>query len=470
MVLARGITINGLPIMIHSDYLGGYSIPNLDVYYEDCVIGGPGAFLLTVESIDRIAEAIRRKLVLEIAGTPPRIMPAQLRDRARAAHRLPDRRKAQAAVDGPVGRSRALARSGQPRPTRRPDWRRASAPGSRRAPRRSGFPDCPLPSAAAGFGLPSAPSAGAMRSATSSPILVGPGSVAAGMRGCEAAGARQISLPPSSCVSPAIRCRSRVASATTAADCSGDSAAIWRARVGSGTTLPPICGADGASAARSSLDALTVTARGSFASSSSKGTGDPGCSPSRARRLSFSERSAVSASRRWSARMRRLVERLLGARAALGLELQRMLGGAERGAGLGVPPLQILDHLALAGEPPLDVEEVFLVGDELGARIHEVALLQVGFEPMRGRHVEDAADLALEPVHLHGMARPQFVPLGLELGPSHRDPGQQPPLGEAPRATHEGDREGEPDQPAHEDAEGEDHSRLDHDGSATPPS
>lgn len=75
-VLNRGITINGLPIMLHADYLSGYSIPNLDVYYEDCVIGGPGAFLVTVESIDRIAEAIRRKLVLEIAGAEPKIMPA----------------------------------------------------------------------------------------------------------------------------------------------------------------------------------------------------------------------------------------------------------------------------------------------------------------------------------------------------------------------------------------------------------
>jgi hypothetical protein len=74
-VLERGMTINGLPIMIHSDYIGGYSIPNLDIYYEDCVIGGPGAFLVTVESIDRIAEAIRRKLVLEIASASP-IMPA----------------------------------------------------------------------------------------------------------------------------------------------------------------------------------------------------------------------------------------------------------------------------------------------------------------------------------------------------------------------------------------------------------
>ena len=77
-VLERGITINGLPIMLSLEYFGGYSIRELDLYYEDCVIGGPGAFLITVESIDRIAEAIRRKLVLEIAGRPAMIVPAQL--------------------------------------------------------------------------------------------------------------------------------------------------------------------------------------------------------------------------------------------------------------------------------------------------------------------------------------------------------------------------------------------------------
>jgi hypothetical protein len=76
-VVDSGITINGLPIMIHEDRFSGYSIANLDVYYEDCVIGGPGAFLVTVDSIERIAEAIRRKLVLEIAGAPARIVPAQ---------------------------------------------------------------------------------------------------------------------------------------------------------------------------------------------------------------------------------------------------------------------------------------------------------------------------------------------------------------------------------------------------------
>ena len=81
-VLDRGITINGLPIMIQEDLFSGYSVRELDVYYEDCVIGGPGAFLITVDSIGRIAEAIRRKLVLEIAGVPAaRIIPAQFSTR-----------------------------------------------------------------------------------------------------------------------------------------------------------------------------------------------------------------------------------------------------------------------------------------------------------------------------------------------------------------------------------------------------
>jgi hypothetical protein len=78
-IVAEGITINGLPIMLKSSYaFGPYSIPNLDVYYEDCVIGGPGAFMITVDDLTRFAVAIRRKLVLEIAGaTPaPRLMKA----------------------------------------------------------------------------------------------------------------------------------------------------------------------------------------------------------------------------------------------------------------------------------------------------------------------------------------------------------------------------------------------------------
>jgi hypothetical protein len=81
--LSRGITINGLPIMVNASYFSGYSIPNLDVYYEDCVIGGPGAFIITVSSMERFAEAVRRKLVLEIAGAPARIAPAQFAERER---------------------------------------------------------------------------------------------------------------------------------------------------------------------------------------------------------------------------------------------------------------------------------------------------------------------------------------------------------------------------------------------------
>jgi hypothetical protein len=66
-VIRKGVTINGLPIMIKQPS-GFASIADLDVYYEDCVIGGAGAFAIVIRSADQFAEAIRRKLVLEIAG------------------------------------------------------------------------------------------------------------------------------------------------------------------------------------------------------------------------------------------------------------------------------------------------------------------------------------------------------------------------------------------------------------------
>jgi len=69
-VIAEGITINGLPFVPEGG--GGplslFELPQLDDYYEDCVIGGPGAFSLPVHSPQEFAEAIRNKLVLEIAG------------------------------------------------------------------------------------------------------------------------------------------------------------------------------------------------------------------------------------------------------------------------------------------------------------------------------------------------------------------------------------------------------------------
>lgn len=76
-LLRQSVTINGLPIMLNRVYGNGpFGIPNLDVYYEDCVVGGPGAFAIPVRSADEFAEAIRRKLILEIAGVEPRLMPA----------------------------------------------------------------------------------------------------------------------------------------------------------------------------------------------------------------------------------------------------------------------------------------------------------------------------------------------------------------------------------------------------------
>jgi hypothetical protein len=81
-VLARGITINGLPIVLGRAG-GGLSTNLLDVYYEECVIGGPGAFMITVDDIDRIGQAIRRKLVLEIAGRPARVVAAVMHDGGR---------------------------------------------------------------------------------------------------------------------------------------------------------------------------------------------------------------------------------------------------------------------------------------------------------------------------------------------------------------------------------------------------
>lgn len=65
-VLAAGITINGLPILDD-----GESDPLADLYQSD-LIGGPGAFVLPAYGREGFVEAVRRKLILEIAGDLPR--------------------------------------------------------------------------------------------------------------------------------------------------------------------------------------------------------------------------------------------------------------------------------------------------------------------------------------------------------------------------------------------------------------
>jgi len=69
--LAKGITINGLPIMVKEPSFSTMDIENLDWYYEDCVIGGPGAFVVAIKDREKFREAIRTKLLLEVAGRTP---------------------------------------------------------------------------------------------------------------------------------------------------------------------------------------------------------------------------------------------------------------------------------------------------------------------------------------------------------------------------------------------------------------
>jgi hypothetical protein len=76
--LEKGITINGLPIMVKEPSPSTMDIDDLDLYYEDCVIGGPGSFVVAIKDRDKFKEAIRTKLILEVAGRTPehRIVPA----------------------------------------------------------------------------------------------------------------------------------------------------------------------------------------------------------------------------------------------------------------------------------------------------------------------------------------------------------------------------------------------------------
>lgn len=78
-VLDQGITINGLPLLTHEGLGQDWHLEDLDVYYRSCVIGGLGAFAIPVYDWSDFAEAVRRKLVLEIADVAlaPEIIPAQ---------------------------------------------------------------------------------------------------------------------------------------------------------------------------------------------------------------------------------------------------------------------------------------------------------------------------------------------------------------------------------------------------------
>jgi hypothetical protein len=69
---AEGVIINGLPILNdRPNALNFPSLPDLDRYYEGCVITGEGSFVVVANNFEAFGEAVRRKLIQEIAGPAP---------------------------------------------------------------------------------------------------------------------------------------------------------------------------------------------------------------------------------------------------------------------------------------------------------------------------------------------------------------------------------------------------------------
>jgi hypothetical protein len=67
--LAAGITINGLAVLCLT--CDGRPIDyDLEDAFTDMIIGGPGSFVITADGSASFAEAVRRKLLLEVAGRP----------------------------------------------------------------------------------------------------------------------------------------------------------------------------------------------------------------------------------------------------------------------------------------------------------------------------------------------------------------------------------------------------------------
>jgi hypothetical protein len=82
--LALGIVINGLPIV--NDRPTRWGTPperDLDIYYRDQVIGGQGSFFIVADGFQSFADAIRTKLVREIAANDGRTLAAVRRPHAR---------------------------------------------------------------------------------------------------------------------------------------------------------------------------------------------------------------------------------------------------------------------------------------------------------------------------------------------------------------------------------------------------
>jgi uncharacterized protein DUF1194 len=67
-LVGQGMVINGLPVMMNRTNFGRPPDLTLDKYYEENVIGGPGAFMIVADNFDQFSRAVRTKLVREISG------------------------------------------------------------------------------------------------------------------------------------------------------------------------------------------------------------------------------------------------------------------------------------------------------------------------------------------------------------------------------------------------------------------
>ena len=87
--IAKGITINGLPILNDREGPSGRpQVAGLDLYFRNCVIGGPRSFLIVAGNFKDFSRAILRKLILEIAGSVPDTAPPRSQARAGRWHGL----------------------------------------------------------------------------------------------------------------------------------------------------------------------------------------------------------------------------------------------------------------------------------------------------------------------------------------------------------------------------------------------
>ena len=77
-LVARGIVVNGLPVMMNRTNFGRPPDTTLDKYYEENVIGGPGSFMVVATNFDDFGRAVRGKLIREISDSrlTPRPEPA----------------------------------------------------------------------------------------------------------------------------------------------------------------------------------------------------------------------------------------------------------------------------------------------------------------------------------------------------------------------------------------------------------